>query len=114
MRADLSQRGRIDYGRLVLVPIFTITLIADVAALAGGRSPGPLRWLSDTLTCLFYALIIWCYLRRGPATATSRSVTAHIAAVTGTFAPLLLPLLRGGHAGQARLLAADLLLVAGL
>ena len=39
----------------------------------------------------FYALAIWCYLRRGPAVATSGSITAHAAAVAATWLPFTLP-----------------------
>jgi protein-S-isoprenylcysteine O-methyltransferase Ste14 len=91
-------RPRLDAGRLVMVP-------------AAARA---LAWLGAVLVCGFYALTIWCYLRRVPAVATSRSVTAHLAALAATWAPFALPLLHGESPGPAQLTAADALMVAGM
>ena len=60
----------------------------------GDGITGALRWLGMVGACAFYALTIWSYLRRGPAVATCRSVTAHMAAVVATFTPFVFPLLR--------------------
>lgn len=129
------RRIRLDAGRAVMVPLAALTLVLDVrgqivALLASGSGFGPdsapgsgrelmLRAATVLLACSFYALIIWCYLRRGPAVATSPSVMASAIAVVATCTPFLFPLLAapavagavGGGAG--RQLAADLLLVAG-
>jgi protein-S-isoprenylcysteine O-methyltransferase Ste14 len=64
--------------------------------------------------CAFYALTIWSYLRRGPAVATCRSVTAHVAAVAATFAPFVFPLLQTSTPGAGRQFASDVLLLAGV
>lgn len=115
--ASLSGRDRLDAGRLVMVPVMGLLLAFDVARLAHGGSVGTLgaalRWAGDGLTCAFYALIIWCYLRRGPAVAATRSVTARVAALVATWTPLLIPLVHGAAPGASQLLAADVLLVAG-
>jgi protein-S-isoprenylcysteine O-methyltransferase Ste14 len=113
MAATAPITGRPDTGRLLMIPTAGVLVLLDVLALSRAGRSGPLVWLSDTLTAVFYVLIIWCYLRRGPALATSRSVTGHIAAVTGTLTPLAVPLLHGGQPGTVQLLAADLLLVTG-
>src|SRR5258706_588507 len=65
------------------------------------------------LVCAFYALIVWCYLRRGPAVSTSGSLSASAVAVLATLTPFVCPLLGGGGQGAAGQLAADVLLVAG-
>ena len=112
-----ASRGRVDVGRLIMVPGAAVMLVFDMLALTQGSpggTAGALRWLGTVLVGAFYALIIWCYLRRGPAVATSGSVTAHIAAVTGTLTPFAVPLLHGSPPGGGQQLAADLLLVAGL
>jgi len=113
-------RARIDVGRLVMVPIALLMMIFDVrtqvvaaVAQAAVGAAGPLRALSAVLVCAFYALIIWCYLRRGPAIATARSVAASAVAILATFTPFVFPLLVGAAPGTARQLAADGLLVAG-
>jgi phospholipid methyltransferase len=110
-------RRRLDAGRLVMVPAAVLILLLDTATLARRGAPGSagaLAWLGAVLVCAFYALTIWCYLRRGPALATSRSVTAHLAALAATWAPFALPLLRGGGPGTGQQTAADALMVAGM
>ncbi|HEY6276051.1 MAG TPA: methyltransferase [Streptosporangiaceae bacterium] len=108
--------GRPDIGRLVVLPVVTLLLVSDLVHLAhrGGQgATGPLGWLTAILICAFYAIVIWCYLRRGPAVATSRSATAHAAAVVATVTPFVFPLLPGQRPGPGQQLAADLLLAAG-
>jgi protein-S-isoprenylcysteine O-methyltransferase Ste14 len=104
---------RPDLGKLVMVPTAVLFLVVDAATIGRGSGPRVLNWLSTALVCVFYALIIWCYLRRRPATATSRSVTAHAAAVTATLTPFVFPLLRAGAPGIARQWAGNLLIAAG-
>jgi protein-S-isoprenylcysteine O-methyltransferase Ste14 len=65
------------------------------------------------LTCAFYVLIIWCYLRRLPAAATSRSVAGHLAAVAGTLMPFTIPLVRGAAPGAGQDYATTVLMLAG-
>lgn len=114
--ATNSLRARIDLGRIFMVPVAALMLTIDLASLThhlGGGATGALGWLGAAGVCAFYLLIIWCYLRRGPAVATTRSVTAHVAAVVATFAPFVFPLLRTASPGTARQFAADMLLLAG-
>jgi len=119
--AGIPARARVDVGRLLMVPAAVLMLVVDVRAQvaaaavapATAGAAGPLRALSALLVCAFYALIIWCYLRRGPAVATSRSISASVIAVLATFTPFAFPLLAGAAPGTARQLAADVLLVAG-
>lgn len=113
--ATVARRARPDIGRLIMVPAAAAMLVLDLAALTRGASPAvALRWAGTVLVCAFYALIIWSYLRRGPAVATSGSVTASAAAVLATLAPFAFPLLRAAAASAGRQLAGDVLLVAGL
>src|SRR5258708_1317782 len=102
-----------------MVPAAVLMLIVDVhaqvAAMAAAASTGGevLRKLSAFLVCAFYVLIVWCYLRRGPAVSTSRSVTASAVAVLATLTPFVFPLLGGNGQGTAGQLAADVLVVTG-
>ncbi len=109
-----SGRPRIDVGRLIMVPAAAVILLVDLSALDHRGAAGVLRTLGTVLVVAFYAMIIWCYLRRGPAIATSDSVTAHVAALAATWMPFALPLLHGGLPGAGRQAASDVLLVAGL
>jgi protein-S-isoprenylcysteine O-methyltransferase Ste14 len=111
-----SGRRRLDVGRLIMVPAFAGILVADSFALDNGThgAAGVLQTLGAVLVVAFYALVIWCYLRRGPAVATSGSVTAHAAAIAATWLPFALPLLHGTPPGQARQAVADVLLICGM
>lgn len=108
-----ARRTRPDLGKLIMVPAAAGFLLIDVATFGRGGGRGELRWLSEALVIVFYLLIIWCYLRRGPASATSLSVTAHAAAVTATLTPFVFPLLRAGWAGTGRQWAGNALIAAG-
>jgi protein-S-isoprenylcysteine O-methyltransferase Ste14 len=114
----VAGRGRRDVGKLIMVPLAAVVLLCDIGSLArldelGGPGEAPVRWAGTALTCLFYALIIVCYLRRGPAIATHGSVAGWAAAVIATLAPFPLPFFRSDPPGTVRQLAADLLLLAG-
>ena len=118
--ADGPRRRLVDLGRMVMVPAVAVLLLLQAMNLAHKASHGSvggwlawLAWLGTGLTCVFYALIIWCYLRRGPASATSRSVTAHAAAITATWAPFAISLLPRAPVTAGRQLAADVLLAGG-
>jgi len=112
-----SGRLRPDVGRLIMVPAFAGVLVADVFSLEAGAhtgAAGVLRSVGTVLVLAFYALAILCYLRRGPAVATSGSVSAHGAAIAATWLPVALPLLHGTPPGQGRQALADVLLVCGM
>ena len=85
----------------------------DLAALIRGAvAVAAVRSLGTLLVCAFYLLIIWCYLRRGPAIATNSSITARVAAIAATLTPFTFPLLHAAPPG-ARQYVADGLLAAG-
>ena len=110
----VSIQPRPDFGRILMVPAAAVMLVFDVTALThGSRAGGAMRWAGAALVCAFYALIAWCYLRRGPASATSRSVTAHAAAVTAMCVPFAFPLLRSAPPGGAGQWAGDALVAGG-
>ncbi len=113
-----SSSRRLDTGKLVMVPASMLMLTVDIRAQAAAVTASSsavevLRALSAAIVCAFYALIVWSYLRRGPAVATSPSITASTVAVIATLTPFAFPLLYGAPPGPGRQLAADLLLVAG-
>lgn len=110
-------RARLDAGRLIMVPAFAAALVADAFRLDHGAhsgAEGVLRAVGAVLVLAFYALAISCYLRRGPAVATSRSVTGHGAAFAATCLPLALPLLPGALSAPGRQALADVLLIGGM
>ena len=110
----VSIQPRPDFGRILMVPAAAVMLFYDVTALThGSRTGGAMRWAGAALVCAFYTLIIWCYLRRGRAVATSGSITGYAAAVAATLIPFTLPLLHGASPGPARQYAGYLLVVGG-
>ena len=102
----------------VLLTFDLTTLIHDSAGGAGAThaagAAGALGSLGTILVGAFYLLMIWCYLRRGPAIATTSSVTARVAAVVATLTPLAIPLLHAAPPAAGREYAADALLSAGM
>jgi protein-S-isoprenylcysteine O-methyltransferase Ste14 len=102
-----------------MIPAAALMLVFDVhaqvaaAVAASASAAGVLRGFSAVLVCAFYTLIIWSYLRRGPAVATTKSITASAVAIVATFTPFAFPLLAGPEPDTTRQLAADALLVAG-
>jgi protein-S-isoprenylcysteine O-methyltransferase Ste14 len=104
---------RLDIGRVAMVPAAATVLLIDVTSLAHRSSAGVLRWPGTLLAVAFYSLFIWCYLRRGPALATTSSVTARAAALVATWTPLVIPWLRGAPPGAPGQAVSDVLLLAG-
>lgn len=114
--AIISGTARPDAGRVIMVPTAALMLTFDLMTQIHGGAAGDvgaLRSLGTLLVCAFYLLMIWCYLRRGPAVATTSSITARAAAVVATLTPFAIPLLSGASPGLTRQYAADGLLAAG-
>lgn len=98
-----SAAPRVDWGRTAVVPIFVVCLLANAASmvrLLGQADGGAARLASaaaSLVTIASLALAVGCYLRRGPARATTASVPARVASVLATFLPLaVLPVSAGG------------------
>ena len=108
-----SIRTRLDPGRILMVPATAVVLLLDLMTLAGRGGGGALRWVGTLLAVAFYLLVIWCYLRRGPARATTTSITARAAAVVATWSPFVIPQLHGAPPGAVRQGVSDVLLLAG-
>jgi len=111
--ASDSVKIRVDIGRTVMVPAAALVLLLDLMTPAGRGGGSTLRWVGTLLTVAFYVLVIWCYLRRGPARATTSSVTARVAAVVATWLPFAIPLLHGAPPGAVWQGVSDVLLLAG-
>ncbi len=116
MATGTLRRG-LDLGKLIMIPIATLALLFDVRTVIAGAglasAAGAVRWVYAILMAAFYGLIVWCYLRRGPAVASSGLTFASVVAVIATFAPFPFPLLHHRSPALAVQVIADLLLVAG-
>ena len=111
--ATASLRTRLDLGRIVMIPAATVMLVLAMIAFTRNIGGDPMRWTSAVLTCAFYGLIIWCYLRRGPAVATSGSVTGYGAAVAGTLLPFTIPMFSGAAPAAGQVYTTTVLVLAG-
>ena len=111
--ASDSVKIRVDIGRIAMVPAAAIVLLLDLMTLAARGGGSALRWAGTLLAVAFYVLVIWCYLRRGPARATTPSITARAAAVVATWAPFVIPWLHGAPPGAVWQGVSDVLLLAG-
>lgn len=117
-----AERRGIDWGRVVMVPfslVFgSLSLIRLVEVVRGNGFGSDqsvlLAAVTGALTGAFYALIVWAYLRRTPARATSRVRLAIVAAPVATFLPFTLPFMAAGAASDATVLIGDLLIAIGL
>jgi protein-S-isoprenylcysteine O-methyltransferase Ste14 len=109
-----------DVGRLLGLAVFALLLL-----LAGTRLPAALRDLTqlqhgglELLRALlivgFYALLVFAYLRRGPARRTSTAVHDRIVAITTTFLPAVLPVGTVASSSPAMLATGSALACAGL
>ena len=97
--------------------VFGALTVAEVVVLAGADASSPtdsLAIIAGLLTALFYCLIVWAYLRRVPARATSRVTLALIAAPLATFLPFALPHVATGGSSATRVTLGSGLLLVGL
>lgn len=113
-------RTAVDWGRVVMVSvsvIFGTLAVGEVMVLASGDARSTAvsaAIVAGVLTALFYCLIVWAYLRRGPARATSRVTLALIAAPVATFLPFALPHVATGGTSTGRVTVGSGLLLVGL
>ena len=114
--AIMSHRVRVDPGKVIMVTTCGVILFFDLSGLlnrGASGTAGVLRTAGTVLVLAFYALAIWCFLRRGPAVATSGSVSAHAAALIATWLPFAVPLVSGPPPPEGRQALADVLVVCG-
>ncbi|MEP7053643.1 MAG: isoprenylcysteine carboxylmethyltransferase family protein [Actinomycetota bacterium] len=112
----LRRKARIDLGRLLMVPLACGLLTLNLlGAIANARKQFDAVALAGALlTALFYAVVIFAYLRRSTAGATTKSWSSHVAAIVATWLPFAFVFLPRGHHGRAIGVLADLLILTGL
>ena len=113
--------GRIDVGRLVMVPVFLLLLVNLLATTNGNALQamalsfmGITRLVRELLIIGFYCLLLLLYLLRGQARASSRSLLVNTAAVVATLLPFFFPLLAPPARRLLALAGGDLIMLAGL
>jgi protein-S-isoprenylcysteine O-methyltransferase Ste14 len=110
----------VDAGRVVVVVLFALSMLAALGRgwmvlteAATGSVQAGLELASSVMTVAFCALVLWAYLRRGPAVGTDRSLAAWSAAPVATCLPFVLPTLPHDLGGTGRSLAAFALILSG-
>ncbi len=114
--------SRIDFGRWVAIPVFNLLLVWNLMASSLlVRSLFPvdamkvLWFMNHLLSVAFLVLVILLYIRRGSATATTRSLPVRIVAMAAFALPFAMPFLgNAAHAGAATLAISSLIITAGL
>ncbi len=121
LAVGLQAQRRIDKGRVLMVPLSVGLLLAAAMNLVfqfqkvtGAGPLGMGRVLVGALVIAFYALIVATYLVRGPARATTPSLSAQAAALLATWLPFVLPWLRQPTARLPIIAASIVLTCAGL
>jgi len=113
---------KIDIGRLIVLPIFTLILIInflniykDFKALLPINMIKVFGLTYHLLFVCFYVLIILLYFLRVSAISTSKSFITNTIAVIATLLPFTLPLLsKVPLVNPGRILAADLIIISGI
>jgi protein-S-isoprenylcysteine O-methyltransferase Ste14 len=117
--APVRKRVEPDWGRIAVVPLFTLLLAANVLGLRSTLrvTTGGLQTSTTLMTSLvmfaFYVVVIVAYLRRGRATATTCSAVARVLAVVATCLPLVVPLLGSSRTGVSGNVAATMTIIVG-
>jgi protein-S-isoprenylcysteine O-methyltransferase Ste14 len=120
MATGKAERG-IDAGRLAIVPVFGLFLIAHVHGFVGqlaSAEPVNAIWIATSLHRLlvicFYGLFVLFYLLRRPAALTTDSLFVKSVAIVATFTPLALPALGRPLSDHGIVLFADLVTIVGM
>jgi protein-S-isoprenylcysteine O-methyltransferase Ste14 len=120
MTAVHPVRAGVDWGRLVVVPLFALLLLSNAMAVAHSLQGGLTQLAaaaSATASCatlVFLVFVIVAYLRRGPATATTSSRTAKAASAMATFLPFVILPALGAGGGTGDDLAASVVITSGM
>jgi protein-S-isoprenylcysteine O-methyltransferase Ste14 len=106
--------SRFDLGRLLMTPVIVVLLSAmllrGVVVLAASDVVGV---VGAVLIAAFYSLMLWAYLNRSRASATSSHWRSHVAAVVATYLTLTFPILPAGRPSVGISIIGDALLLAG-
>ncbi len=110
-----------DTGRMIILPIFTLFLVADIASVIGDtKSLQPVSTIKVAtlinhalLVCL-YALLVFLYFIRSAAKSTTRSFLTKTIAVIATFLPFTIPLLSRPSDNPTIMISASLLTITGM
>jgi protein-S-isoprenylcysteine O-methyltransferase Ste14 len=117
-RANRAVPARVEGGRLLVLTLFVFTGISNTVNVSHHLRSGGWQSVAEVansaLALAFCALVVWAYLRRGPARATDRGVLVWVAAPVATCLPLLVAAVPARPGGTLRTAAELSLEVAGI
>lgn len=112
---------KMDKGRLMLVPVFTLLLVMNirgtheyVKALGTISTIGIATLVHRLLIVCLYALWVFFYLKRSSARSTTDSFAAKVIAIIATFMPFAIPLLSRPINNLEIMLFADVVSIFGM
>lgn len=127
MKSSVSAKGityktyKIDIGRLIIVPVFSLLMVSNVLVLFGDlKALEPVSafkiaaLMHRALIIWFYFLLVFLYFVRSTAKATIKSFNARIIAIISTFLPFAIPLLGRQSENLGLILLSSLVTISGL
>lgn len=113
---------KIDLGRLILIPIFTLFMSLNLFALYRDlKFMYPLnlinviRSIHHLLIVSFYILLILLYFLRTSPLSTSKSLITNIIAILTAFVPFIIPVLgRSGFVNLVEILISSIIIIFGM
>jgi protein-S-isoprenylcysteine O-methyltransferase Ste14 len=112
---------KIDIGRLIIVPIFSLFMLSNMIAVYGQAiALEPLSsikiatLMNRLLLMCFYALLVFLYIIRRSARSTTTSLFAKTIAVISTFLPFTIPLLSRPSDNPTIMILAGLVTISGI
>jgi protein-S-isoprenylcysteine O-methyltransferase Ste14 len=107
---------RFDLGRLTVVPVISVLIVANAMGLVNGwQERGWLASLGTAAALTFYVVLAWQYIRRPLATRTDRRPLVWLVAFLATASPFLVPLAgRNATGSEAAVVVGSVVILAGI
>lgn len=109
---------KIDLGRLMIIPVFCMLMIANMAEIRMELKAFEAVKFAKLMHCLlaasFYALVVFLYFVRRDARSTTKSLFVKSMAVIASFLPFAIPFAGSPSEDIDRVLCADLITLAGM
>ncbi len=112
---------KMDLGRLIILPVFGILLVANIAGVYGdAKAIEPVSTIKVAtlihrlLLVCFYALLVFLYFIRSEARSTAKSFITKSIAVIATFLPFAIPMLSRPSDNPSVMFSASLVTICGI
>ncbi len=109
---------KIDIGRLMIIPVFCLLMLANMAELrVEVKTFEPLKFgklIHCLLAASFYTLVVFLYFIRSSARSTTKSLFVKSISVIASFLPFAIPFAGSPSEDIDRVLFADLITMVGM